>query len=427
MEIGALDRDGFGTAQIGSRTARVLGALPGETITARHLRRRRKIDLFKTVEVQAPAAQRVAPLCEAFGRCGGCVLQHMDGAAQIALKEHALREALAQHDLQPARWLPPLLGPTRAYRYKARLGVRRVLKKDRVLVGFREFGTGWVTDTDHCPVLVDSVGERLRDLSDCIGSLDAAAQIPQIEVAAGEHETALILRHLEPLGDADLQRLREFSDQFDLRIFLQSGGAESVVPLLDGQTEMLSYELPEYDLQMHFRPNQFTQVNPAMNRLMLAQVIRELAPRPGDRILDLFCGLGNFSLPLARHCGSVTGVEGDAQLVAQATENAARNGITNAAFEESDLYRDYTGGHWSQGQYDRILLDPPRTGAEQIVAGLAAWAPRQVVYVSCNPATLVRDTAILVAQGFRLEAAGIMDMFPHTAHVESMAVFAAGD
>ncbi len=424
LALTALDPKGLAIAHLETREARVLGGLPGETVRARHLRRRKGVDLFASEALESiPAEQRVTPDCEAFGRCGGCVLQHMAGAEQVRIKDLQLRNRLTGAGLQPARWLPPLQGPRQGYRYKARLGVRSVLKKERVLVGFREFGTGWVTDTRQCTILHEAVGTRMVEISVLIGSLDAARRIPQIEVAAGDTQVALVLRHLDPLSVADRDRLTTFSRETGLLIFLQGGGLDSVEPLLADQPCALYYELPDEQLRILFTPTQFTQVNPTLNRAMVAQALRELAPQPTDHVLDLFCGIGNFSLPLARHAGHVTGVEGSQQLVEQAEKNAVLNQISNARFEQADLYGDYTGGPQQDWACDRLLLDPPRTGAEQVVRRMQELAPRRIVYVSCNPVTLVRDSAVLIEQGYRLEAAGMMDMFPHTGHVEAMAVF----
>lgn len=423
LSVTGLDDEGLGIACVGGRETRVLGALPGEEVTARHLRRRRRIDLFAVTAVPAPAADRSEAPCAAFGRCGGCVLQHLEPDAQLAFKEERFRARFRAHGLTPQRWLPALRGPTTGYRYKARLGVRWVAKKERILVGFREFGTGWVTDTESCPVLVGAVGERLAALAACIASLRAAQRIPQVEVAAGDDHVALILRHLDPLGDDDRHALRRFAAETGLLLYLQSAGLDSVAPLEPGQPDVLHYELPAESLRMAFRPTQFTQVNPDINRAMIARVLDEIGPEPGDHVLDLFCGIGNFSLPLARHAGRVTGVEGDAALVAQARENARLNGVDNACFLARNLYADLADDTWLAQRYDRVLLDPPRTGAEAIVRRMRELGPQKVVYVSCNPVTLVRDSVILAEQGYRLEATGVMDMFPHTAHVESMAVF----
>ncbi len=428
LEIEALDPEGLGIAQVAGRAARVLGALPGEKVLARHRRRRRGVDFFTCEALEsAPAPVRGEPDCEAFGRCGGCVLQHLPVPDQLFLREQEVRARFTDAGLSPQRWLAPLRSPARGYRYKARLGVRSVVKKERVLVGFREFGTGWVTDTLECTILHPAVGTRMPALSDLVGSLDAARRIPQIEVAAGDDQVALVFRHLDPLSAADRARLAGFARETGLLLYLQGGGTESITPLFDEQPAELHYDLPAEGIRMHFRPAQFTQVNPAMNRAMISQALRELAPRPGDHVLDLFCGIGNFSLPLARHCARVTGVEGSVELVEQARRNAARNDIGNAFFEAADLYAAGGGLSLDAWRCDRLLLDPPRSGAAELVARIGELSPRRIVYVSCNPVTLVRDAAVLAENGYAPEAAGIMDMFPHTAHVEAMAVFTRAD
>lgn len=326
--------------------------------------------------------------------------------------------------MRPRDVLPPLRSTTWGYRRKARLGVRYVRKKGRLLLGFREKHSNRVADLSACRVLVPAVGERLEALRELFAGLDAMDQVPQVEVAAGDESTVLIVRHLQALGEPDRQRLDEFGRACGLKIYLQAGGPDTVEPLSDIHRGTLQYHLPGPGIEIHFEPGDFTQVNAGINRQMVDQAVALLEPAPGDRVLDLFCGLGNFTLPVAQRSAWVCGVEGDAGLVARAAANADRNGLDNVEFHAADLMQPDPDASWWNAAYDRILLDPPRSGAQAIIAALRPPYPRRIVYVSCDPATLARDAGLLVSQhGFRLSSAGIMDMFPHTRHVESMAVF----
>jgi 23S rRNA (uracil1939-C5)-methyltransferase len=345
----------------------------------------------------------------------------MDYAAQLAFKQVVLADWLdRQEGLQPGTWLEPLTAGPAAYRRKARLSVRDVPAKGRVLVGFREQDRRFVAELDACPVLDPRLSDALPGLSALIGTLSVRDAIPQLEAACGDDRCALILRHLAPLTDEDQVQLSNWAQDHDFDIWLQPGGP-ATVSLLSGQ-EWLHYGLPEWDLSFRFGPMDFVQVNAGLNRLMIGQALAQLAPGAGDRVLDLFCGLGNFTLPLAQHCDSVLGLEGDAALVARAADNAEHNGIANARFEVADLYAE--GLSWPEGRFDRVLLDPPRSGAISVLGRIAESGASRVVYVSCNPETLARDAGLLVREhGFHLESAGVMDMFPQTAHVEAMAVF----
>jgi 23S rRNA (uracil1939-C5)-methyltransferase len=367
----------------------------------------------------------VAPRCPHFGVCGGCSLQHLEAAAQIRAKQQVLLDNLKHiGGVAPETLLEPLTGPVWGYRGKARHGVKDVIKKGRVLVGFRERRGGYIADLSRCEVLHPSVGERIGELCGLIASLDARARIPQIEVAVSEAVTALVFRHLVPLGDADILRLREFAKTSGMHVYLQGGGPDSVTPL-EPADSVLTYHLPEQQVVLRFLPHDFTQVNSGINRQMIARVLQMLEPDEHDRVLDLFCGLGNFTLPLARLAGSVTGVEGEAGLVNRARDNAVRNGLENADFHVADLAMDQRGSNWAGGNYNKVLLDPPRSGAAEVIDTLGNIAPERIVYVSCHPGSLARDAGRLVHdKGYRLLAAGVMDMFPHTAHVESIALFA---
>lgn len=420
-----LSHEGRGVARIDGKTVFIEGALPGETVMFRYTRRRSRHDEGVVTEVLTASSQRVVPPCEYYGMCGGCSLQHLDPGAQIAHKQSVLLDDL-QHigKVRPEEVLPPLTGPLWGYRQKARLGVRYVRKKERVLVGFREKHSAFLADMRRCKILAPQIGERLEDLSALIGRLSGYDRIAQIEVALGDEGAALIFRNLVQLTDTDHDLLSEFGRQFDFQIYLQPKGPDSVHLLWPGSAT-LRYALPEQGVTLEFLPNDFTQVNTAINRDMVTRAIGLLQPAPTDRVLELFCGLGNFSLPVAKQVRQVVGVEGDAGLVARARENASRNGIGNVEFNSANLLDDVRDQPWlRRQQYDKLLLDPPRSGAAEVIPQLAGAGARRIVYVACNPATLARDAGMLVHdQGYRLVSAGVMDMFPHTAHVESIALF----
>ncbi|HEY9052876.1 MAG TPA: 23S rRNA (uracil(1939)-C(5))-methyltransferase RlmD, partial [Gammaproteobacteria bacterium] len=345
--------------------------------------------------------------------------------AQIMAKQQTLLNHL-QHiaHTQADTVLPPLRGPVYGYRHKARLGVRYVAKKGKVLVGFREKTSGWLAELESCKVLHPSVGERLSQLGELIMGMDAKQTIPQIEVAVSDDITSLVFRHLEDLSDADKEKLCDFAEAENLHIYLQPGGEDSVHPLWPAQPEPLFYELKEHNVRIEFAPSDFTQVNPDINQQMVTRALDFLQLNENDKVLDLFCGLGNFTLPIARHAGQVIGVEGSESMVVKARANARLNNISNAEFHAADLSADLTGYPWLNQHYDKILLDPPRSGAMEMLKHLGKLGAKRIVYVSCHPATLARDANVLVNEfGYKLEAAGVMDMFPHTAHVESIAVF----
>jgi len=357
--------------------------------------------------------------------CGGCSLQHIDTQSQIQHKQSVLIEQL-QHigNVRPEQVLPPLTGPEWGYRHKARLGVKYVEKKQKVLVGFREKFSPFIAELQHCDVLHPSVGGILEDLQGMIRELSIYKQIPQIEVAVAENITALVFRHLASFTDADLERLKNFSQEHHIDLYLQSAGLESVVPLLPGQTTPLSYSLPDHSIEIIFWPTDFTQVNYEINRAMINRAIEMLELNEADHVLDLFCGLGNFSLPLARKAAYVIGVEGDANLIERAKFNAQHNGINNVEFYTVNLADEDLQASFLQQDIQKLLLDPPRTGALEIINRLDFKKIDKVVYVSCNPATLARDAGVLVKdKGFRLQQAGVMDMFPHTTHAEYIALF----
>ncbi|HEX5353442.1 MAG TPA: 23S rRNA (uracil(1939)-C(5))-methyltransferase RlmD [Rhodanobacteraceae bacterium] len=424
VEIVDLSHDGRGVARVDGKTVFVADALPGERIRMRLLRKHRHFDEARVEALLAASPDRVEPRCPHFGVCGGCVLQHLAPAVQIASKRNVLAQNFARiGQVQPGHWLAPLTAEVWGYRRRARLSVKHVAKKGKVLVGFRERDPRFVADLVHCDVLDPALGEHLDALGGLLNTLDGAASIPQIEFSAGDSASALVLRHLTPLSHADLEKLAGFGREHGFAIMLQPGGTDSVHPL-GNEVPELFYDLPEFDLRFAFAPLDFVQINARINRKMVELALGLLSPGPQDRVLDLFCGLGNFSLPIARRAARVCGIEGDAGLVERARANAAANGIDNAEFHPADLAGDVRGSAWARAEWDLMLLDPPRSGADQLLKQLPGKSVRRIVYVSCHPASLARDAGTLVrTHGFRLEAAGVMDMFPHTAHVESIALF----
>jgi 23S rRNA (uracil1939-C5)-methyltransferase len=422
--VESLAHDGRGVAHIGGKAVFIDGALPGETVAIEYLATHRTYDEARVRAVHEPSPHRVEPRCPHFGVCGGCSLQHLEAGEQIRAKQRVLLDNLSRIGrVTPEEVLPPLRGPVWGYRGKARLGIKDVIKKGRVLVGFREKHSAYLADLRRCEVLHPSVGERLPAIADLVIRLEARSRIPQVEVAATDRVTALVFRHLDALGEADLERLKAFARDQGFHVYLQPGGPDSVRPLWP-EDSTLSYTLPAQGIELEFRPTDFTQVNSAINRQMVERVLRLLELDGTHRVLDLFCGLGNFTLPLACHAGEVVGIEGDAGLVARARHNAIRNGIGNAVFHVADLAASQIEAPWAGQAYDRILLDPPRSGAAAALDLVGNIRPARVVYVSCHPGSLARDTARLVGEfGYRLLAAGVMDMFPHTAHVESIALF----
>ena len=432
VSINDLSHDGRGVArwpeghaQVG-KTVFVAGALPGETVVVQQTARSRHFDEAKTLEVVEASADRVPPRCPHFGTCGGCVLQHLAEDRQIAYKQQVLLDNLQRiGHVAPAQVLPPLRGDAWGYRRKGRFSVRRVEKKDKTLVGFREQDPRFVADIGECHVVVPQLGSKVAALGALVDGMDGRRDIPQIEFIAGDAATALVFRHLQPLSDGDRAKLAAFGAQHGLAMFLQPGGIDSVHPL-DGEAPRLAFRLPQWDVELQFRPLDFIQVNARLNEAMIARALDLLDVQPGERVLDLFCGLGNFTLPLARTAGegSVVGVEGDAGLVQRARDNAAHNGLANVQFHAADLAKDLAGQAWMKQGFDRLLLDPARSGAIEVLKQLPLKGVQRIVYVSCHPGSLARDAGFLVNElGWTLRAAGVMDMFPHTAHVESIAVF----
>lgn len=422
----SLTHEGLAVAHLEGKAVFIQGALPGETVRFRYQKRHRRYDTAVAVEILEPSADRTEPVCPHFGVCGGCSLQHLAPAAQVAAKQNILLENLARiGKVVPERVLPPVTGPTVHYRRRARLGVRLVPKKGGVLVGFRERQSAYLTNLSDCLVLDARVGPLIPRLRDLVAGLSCPDRIPQIEVAAADAHLALVFRHLMPLPDRDLALLRRFGQDHTVVMYLQPEGPDSVHRIHPDVPVALTYA-PDHDLTLEFEPTDFVQINRAVNEQLIALAQELLAIGPTDRVVDFFCGLGNFSLPIARRCAAVVGVEGSAALVERARANAARNRITNATFRCADLYG--TGlpaaDPWWNAGFDKALLDPPRAGAMELIKTLDGHALTRILYVSCYPATLARDSEYLTqVKGYRLAAAGVLDMFPHTSHVESYALF----
>jgi len=423
-DIVDLSHEAKGVARIDGKTVFVADALPGERVVLRRIGRHRNFDEAVLESVLRPSADRVVPDCPHYGTCGGCALQHLAPAAQLAFKQAQLLENLARlGGVEPGRVIEPLTGPVWGYRRRARLGVKHVARKGRVLVGFRERSAPFVADLHECRVLAPPADRLIDPLAVLVGELSIAARVPQVEVAVAGSDCALVLRVLDPPTAADLDRLRTFEHAQGVRVYLQPGGPASVVPLTPN-LEPLRYGLGHFGLVIEFEPTDFIQVNATLNEAMVARAVEMLEPEPSSHVLDLFCGLGNFSLPLARSAGEVVGVEGDAGLVARAERNARSQGVANAGFHAADLANPAAWSAWAARRYDRVLLDPPRAGAREVLPLVGGCGASRVVYISCHPGSLARDAGILVRDhGFRLVAAGVMDMFPHTTHVEAMAVF----
>lgn len=421
--IDSLSPEGRGVARIDGKTTFIEGALPGEQVSFVYDNIRSKFSEGHTVEVLKASDLRVEAKCQHAHICGGCSLQHMDAEAQIQHKQSILLghfEHIAK--VKPDEVLPPLTGPLWGYRKKARLGVRYVRKKERVLVGFREKGKPYLADLNQCEVLHPSVGYHLQDLADLVRSLDCYESIAQIEVAVDDTHAAMIFRNLVEVNLADKDKLIQYAKNNAVDLYLQPKGPDSVTLLYPDSAD-LSYSTEE-GLQVHFKPDDFTQVNSEINIKMIQRAIELLDLQASDKILELFCGLGNFTLPLARRCASVTAVEGDKTLIDRANENAKLNNISNISYHVANLMEDVKGMPWLKGDYNKILIDPPRSGAIEVLPHIAKLNAERILYISCNPATLARDADFLVNEaGYHLVKAGVMDMFPHTAHVESIAMF----
>jgi 23S rRNA (uracil1939-C5)-methyltransferase len=426
VDILSLDHEGHGVARVDGKVTFVDGALTGERTEIAIYRKHAKYNSANAVAILKASAQRTDPRCKYFGRCGGCSMQHLEASAQVAAKQRVLEDNLARiGKVKPDIMLAALHGPSWGYRTRARLSARWVDKKGGGLVGFREKRSSFIADMSSCEVLTSEVSALIQPLRELMGSLSNADRIPQVEVAVGEHVTVLVFRLLEPWTEDDAAAIRAFAERHRVQIWEQAKGPDTVRPFWPQIAPELSYCLPEFGLVMPFRPTDFTQVNVAINRALVSRALRMLAPQPGERIADLFCGLGNFTLPIARSGAEVVGIEGSSELVARARANALHNALPNARFEVDNLFEMTAEKFAALGHFDKLLIDPPRSGAIEAVKSLPdSGAPRRIVYVSCDPATLARDAEVLVhVKGYRLAAAGVANMFPHTAHVESIALF----
>ncbi|HPB91595.1 MAG TPA: 23S rRNA (uracil(1939)-C(5))-methyltransferase RlmD [Rugosibacter sp.] len=434
VTIESLDNEGRGIAHVDGKVIFIEGALPGELVEFSSYRRKPSYEQATVTKVLRASSQRVTPACPHFGVCGGCALQHLNIAAQTAAKQRVVEDALWHIGrLKPEQIYPPIAGSAWGYRHRARFSARWVAKKGGALIGFREKHSSFVAVMDSCAVLPPVVSALIPKLKQLIALMSEPEHFPQIEVAVGEVQTVLLLRHLSPLSGEDEDHLRRFADAHGVVWFLQSKGPETVALFYPENAPSLMYALPDFDLTFLFSPTEFTQVNTGVNRMLVRRAMALLDPQPGERIVDLFCGLGNFTLPIGRLGATVVGIEGSAALVRRAAENAARNGLSGqCSFAEANLFEVTEASFAALGKADKLLIDPPREGALALVNALPAvssdeqgkLAPWRIVYVSCNPATLARDAGILVNdKGYALKGAGIASMFPHTAHVESIAVF----
>ncbi len=426
LQIESLDQEGRGIARRDGKVIFVEGALPGESVVIETYRKKPSFEVAVATTVRNPSASRTTPGCEFFGLCGGCSLQHMDARTQVAAKQRVLEDNLRHiGKVTPEQMLPAIHGPAWGYRHRARLTSRYVSKKGGALIGFHEKRSSYVADMRSCAVLPPRISALLLPLRELISSLSIRARMPQIELAVAEQADALVLRVLDPLTLEDEARLRAFADQHRVVFYLQPQGPDTAQVFHPPDTGELYYTLPEFDVRITFQPTDFTQVNYSVNRVLVRRALNLLSPQPGERIADLFCGLGNFTLPIARSGAQVMGIEGSAGLIRRAQHNAQLNGLTgNTQFLAMDLFKIDAVQWAALGAFDKLLIDPPRDGAMELIKLIGADGPRRIVYVSCSPATLARDAEVLVAvHGYRLRAAGIVNMFPHTAHVESMALF----
>lgn len=424
--IESLDHEARGITRQEGKAIFVEGALPGELIEYASFRKKPTFEMAHLVEVLRESPARVEPRCPHFGVCGGCAMQHIEPSAQVAVKQRVLEDNLWHIGrVKPEQILPPVHGLPWGYRHRARLGVRKVPKKGGMLVGFHERRSSYIADIRSCAVLPPHVSDLLLPMRELFGALSIAERMPQVEVAVGEACTALVLRILEPLNASDEQLLRDFADRHEVVFYLQPKGPDTVYRFYPLPGPVLSYSLPEFSLDLAFRPTDFTQVNHGVNRVMLRRALHLLSPQPGERIADMFCGLGNFTLPIARSGAQVVGIEGSAGLVERGMASAAANGLADRVeFAVSNLFDCTEESVAALGHFDKMLIDPPREGALELIKALPENGPQRIVYVSCNPATLARDAGVLVqVKGYHFRAAGVVNMFPHTAHVESIAVF----
>jgi 23S rRNA (uracil1939-C5)-methyltransferase len=425
--IESIDHEGVGVAHVEGKVIFIDGGVTGERVTFTRRRSRGNFDLGTVTRVLRESSLRVDPRCRYFGTCGGCAMQHVQPFAQVAAKQRVLEDNLARlGKVMPEQILPPIIGPAWGYRTRARLSVHYVAKKGTVLVGFHERRSSFVADTLSCEVLPPAVSRLIPELRAMFTSMILRDRLPQIELAVGESVTILVLRNLEPIPEEDAAKLRTFADRHGIQWWLQPKGPDTAYPFYPREMPALDYRLPEFGLSIGFRPTEFTQVNAGVNRVLVKRAVGLLDPQPGERVGDLFCGLGNFTLALATRGAHVIGIESSTALIARAVENARANGLADrASFMAHDLYADAEGALRGLGKIDKLLIDPPRDGALEICKALPEdSAPERIVYVSCSPSTLSRDAGVLVnVKGYRLVSTGVVNMFPHTGHVESIALF----
>ncbi len=418
--------DGRGVADVEGKVVFVPFTITGEKVAFERRKKKKKFDEANLVEVLSPVSQRITPRCEYFMRCGGCSMQHINAQAQIDFKQKSVLDTLRRiGNVVPARVYPPVVDKVWGYRRRARLAVKYVAKKGRALVGFREYGAPYVTDMWHCEVLHPDVARLIAPLSDLISGFSIKDKVPQVECSVADSATALVFRILTPLSPDDQHQLEQFAQQYQVSVYLQSKGPDTVVPL-NQKTDpvLLQYCLPPFDITMNFLPIDFIQVHNEINQKMVRQAVDWLSPDSADEVLDLFCGLGNFSLPVAKFAKHVLGIEGDEALVERARVNARNNGLENVAFQKENLFEVDAQCEWLQRHWDKVVIDPPRAGAREVIELLAAMLPKQVLYVSCHPGTLARDADHLVnTLGYQLDRVSVLNMFPHTGHVETMALF----
>jgi 23S rRNA (uracil1939-C5)-methyltransferase len=426
IRVESLDQEGRGVTHVDGKVIFIEGALPGELVTYASYIKKPSYELARVGQVIEAAPMRVTPRCPHFGVCGGCSQQHFDARAQVAAKQRVLEDNLRHiGKVTPGSILPAIYGEPWGYRHRARFSARYVQKKGGALIGFREKRSSYVTDMTTCAVVPPRISALLVPLRGLINGLSKPERLPQIELAIGEGVDTLVMRTLEPLTGEDEAALRHFADLHHVQFFVQPRGPDTAVPFYPPHEGVLYYRLPEFDLELGFSPTEFTQVNAGVNAVLVRRALTLLAPQPGERVADMFCGLGNFTLAIARSGASVIGIEGARSLVVRAQSNAAHNGLSaTAEFRQADLFKIDSAGLVQLGRFDRMLIDPPRDGAVELIKALNADAPSRIVYVSCNAATLARDAGVLVhTNGYALTAAGVVNMFPHTSHVESIAVF----
>jgi 23S rRNA (uracil1939-C5)-methyltransferase len=426
VTVESLDQEGRGIAHADGKVIFIEGALTGEEVSYASYRKKPAFELAQMTTLHRAASIRVEPKCVHYGVCGGCSMQHLDARVQVAVKQRILEDSLARiGKVKPENIMPAIYGQSWGYRERARISAKYVIKKKKMLVGFHERRSSYVADMQSCEILAPKIAGLIKPLADLFEGLTIRDQLPQVEVAVGEHVDVLVLRIMAPLSVDDEAALRVFADLHKVQFWLQTKGPETVKPFYPLDAPALSYSLPEFAITMPFAPGEFTQVNSELNRVMISRAIRRLAPKAGERIADFFCGLGNFTLPISRSGAVVLGIEGSDALVKRAAQNAAFNGLSaNTKFQAMNLFEMTEELLLSMGKYDKWLIDPPRDGAMELVKSITpAIAPERIVYVSCNPATLARDAAELVQRGYVLKSAGVMNMFPQTSHVESIAVF----